>query len=130
MWTTASTAWLHIGADGLVIAFTGKVDVGQDNRTALRLLVAEELGVPLDQVRLAMGDTDLCPYDMGTFGSRSMPDAGEALRKTAAYARTVLPVRPSERRVEIVTGEPALSDPARLAAGRAPAPAAGNRRPR
>ncbi len=112
VWTTASTAWLHIDADGQVIAFTGKVDVGQDNRTALRLLVAEELGVPLDQVRLAMGDTDLCPYDMGTFGSRSMPDAGDALRKTAAYARAVLPVRPSERRVEIVTGEPALSDPA------------------
>ncbi len=112
VWTTASTAWLHVDADGLVTAFTGKVDVGQDNRTALRLLVAEELGVPLDQVRLAMGDTDLCPYDMGTFGSRSMPDAGDALRKTAAYARTVLPVRPSQRRVEVVTGEPALSDPA------------------
>jgi nicotinate dehydrogenase subunit B len=112
VWTTASTAWLHFDGDGQVIAFTGKVDVGQDNRTALRLLVAEELGVPLDQVRLAMGDTDLCPYDMGTFGSRSMPDAGDALRKTAAYARAVLPVRPSERRVEIVAGEPVLSDPA------------------
>jgi aerobic-type carbon monoxide dehydrogenase small subunit (CoxS/CutS family) len=111
-WSTAASAWLHVDADGLVTAFTGKVDVGQDNRTALRLLVAEELGVPLGQVRLAMGDTDLCPYDMGTFGSRSMPDAGAVLRKTAAYARTVRPVRPGERRLECVTGEPALSDPA------------------
>lgn len=111
-WSTAASAWLHVDADGLVTAFTGKVDVGQDNRTALRLLVAEELGVPLGQVRLAMGDTDLCPYDMGTFGSRSMPDAGAVLRKTAAYARTVRPVRPGERRLEYVTGEPALSDPA------------------
>ena len=111
-WRTASSAWLHADADGTVTAFTGKVDVGQDNRTALRVLVAEEMGVPLDRVRLAMGDTDLCPYDMGTFGSRSMPDAGAVLRKTAAYARALLPVRPGERRVEFVAGEPALSDPA------------------
>jgi CO/xanthine dehydrogenase Mo-binding subunit len=99
-------------AGGLVTAFTGKVDVGQDNRTALRLLVAEEMGIPLDRVRLAMGDTDLCPFDMGTFGSRSMPDAGAVLRKTAACARSLLPVEPGERRVEYATGEPALSDPA------------------
>ncbi|HYS32152.1 MAG TPA: 2Fe-2S iron-sulfur cluster-binding protein, partial [Streptosporangiaceae bacterium] len=93
VFTTATTAWLHIRADGLVTGFTGKVDVGQDNRTALRLLIAEELGVPLARVRVAMGDTDLCPFDRGTFGSRSMPDAGAAARKTAAYARTVLPAR-------------------------------------
>ncbi len=111
-WSTATSAWLHVDADGLVTAFTGKVDVGQDNTTALRVLVAEEMGVPPGRVRLAMGDTDLCPYDMGTFGSRSMPDAGAVLRKTAAYARTVLPVRPGERRVEHVAGEPPLSDPA------------------
>jgi aerobic-type carbon monoxide dehydrogenase small subunit (CoxS/CutS family) len=66
--TTARGAWMHIAGDGLVTAFTGKVDVGQDNRTALRLLVAEELDVPVDQVRLAMGDTDVCPHDLGTFG--------------------------------------------------------------
>ncbi len=117
-WSTATSAWLHVSPAGQVTAFTGKVDVGQDNRTALRMLVAEELGVPLGSVRLAMGDTDLCPYDMGTFGSRSMPDAGDVLRRTAAHARTLLPVEagqgpPGRCRVEIVTGEPALTDPAR-----------------
>ena len=86
-WTTSTGAWLHVGADGIVTAFSGKVDVGQDNRTGLSLRVAEELHVPLAAVRLAMGDTDLCPYDVGTFGSRSMPDAGEHLRQTAASAR-------------------------------------------
>ena len=86
-WTTSTGAWLHVGADGVVTAFTGKVDVGQDNRTALSLRVAEELRVPLASVRLVMGDTDLCPYDLGTFGSRSMPDAGEQLRQVAASAR-------------------------------------------
>ena len=89
-WSTSNGAWIHVGADGLVTAFTGKVDVGQDNRTALSQLVAEELRVPFDRVRLVMGDTDLCPYDMGTFGSRSMPDAGENLRATAASARELL----------------------------------------
>ena len=104
-WTTGASAWLHVDADAKVTAFTGKVDVGQDNCTALRLLVAEELRVPLANVRLAMGDTDLCPYDMGTFGSRSMPDAGHALAQAAAYARTLLPVRAGLRQVEIVAGK-------------------------
>lgn len=83
-------AWLHVGANGVVTAFTGKVDVGQDARTGLSLLVAEELRVPLASVRLVMGDTDCCPYDMGTFGSRGMPDAGEQLRFVAATAREAL----------------------------------------
>ncbi len=100
--TTARGAWMHLAGDGLVTAFTGKVDVGQDNRTALRLLVAEELGVPVDRVRLAMGDTDVCPHDLGTFGSRSMPDAGRALRIVAAYARGLSPAAPGDRRIELV----------------------------
>ena len=89
-WTTSAGAWLHVGADGVVTAFTGKVDVGQDSRTALSLRVAEELRVPLGAVRLVMGDTDLSPHDLGTFGSRSMPDAGEHLRRAAAAARECL----------------------------------------
>lgn len=109
-WSTAGGgAWLHVSSTGLVTAFTGKVDVGQDNRTALRLLVAEELPVALDNVLLVMGDTDLCPYDMGTFGSRSMPDAGSALRQVAAHARTLLPVETGSRRVELVTGVPRVT---------------------
>jgi CO/xanthine dehydrogenase Mo-binding subunit/aerobic-type carbon monoxide dehydrogenase small subunit (CoxS/CutS family) len=89
-WSTTRDAWIHIGRDGTVTAFTGKVNVGQDNRTALRLVVAAELGAPLGAVRLVMGDTDVCPFDMGTFGSRSIPDAGRALRLVSAAARAVL----------------------------------------
>jgi isoquinoline 1-oxidoreductase len=107
-WSTGASAWLHVDAAAKVTAFTGKVDVGQDNCTALRLLVAEELQLPLANLRLAMGDTDLCPYDMGTFGSRSMPDAGHALAQVAAHARTLLPVRAGLRRLEIITGEPVV----------------------
>jgi nicotinate dehydrogenase subunit B len=89
-WPRSGGAWLHVAASGAATAFTGKVDVGQDNQTALRLLVAEELAVGPADVRLVQGDTDLCPYDPGTFGSRSVPDAGEALRRAAAGARAVL----------------------------------------
>ena len=103
-WAPSGGAWIHVGGDGTATAFTGKVDVGQDNRTALSMRVAEELRVPLDAVRLTMGDTDLSPYDMGTFGSRSMPDAGEDLRRTAAAARECL-VRLAANRWEVATGD-------------------------
>jgi hypothetical protein len=66
-------AWLHIGEDGTVTVYTGKTEVGQNIRTSLSQAVAEELRVPMSAVQLVMADTDLTPYDMGTFGSRSTP---------------------------------------------------------
>lgn len=89
-WAATGGAWLHVGANGIATAFTGKVDVGQDSRTALALIVAEELRLPLERVRMVMGDTDFCPYDMGTFGSQSMPGAGEDLRALGASTRAIL----------------------------------------
>ena len=83
-------SWLHIGDDGQITAFTGKVEVGQNARTSLAQQVAEELSVPLESVRLVMGDTELTPYDMGTFGSRTTPHMGPQLRKVAASARGLL----------------------------------------
>ena len=84
-------AWVHVGADGTVTAFTGKVEAGQGTRTALALLVAEELAVPLGSVRVVMGDTSLSPFDLGTFGSRSMPYAAPAV---AARRRRLGPAAP------------------------------------
>jgi nicotinate dehydrogenase subunit B len=89
-WSAAGGAWLHVGVDGRVTAFTGKVDVGQDNRTELAGMVAAEMGIEPEQVALFMGDTDFAPYDMGTFGSRSTEDAGGVLRAVAATARAWL----------------------------------------
>ena len=120
-WATSAGAWLHVEANGAVTAFTGKVDVGQGNRTALSLLVAAELEVPVDGVHLVMGDTDLCPYDAGTFGSRSMPDAAPLLRSAAAAARRSLdrrPLEPGERRVEAATAEPSTPRPTESATRR------------
>jgi nicotinate dehydrogenase subunit B len=87
LWFAGGGAWLHYGVDRTVTAFVGKVEIGQDNRTALSLIVADELQITPGNVRLAMGDTDLCPFDIGTFGSRSLPGAGEDLRICAACAR-------------------------------------------
>ena len=83
-------AWIHIDEDGGVTVFTGKVEMGQNIRTSLAQAVAEELHVPFATVHLVMGDTDLTPFDMGTFGSRSTPTMAPQLRKAAAAAREVL----------------------------------------
>jgi isoquinoline 1-oxidoreductase len=83
-------AWIHIDEKGEVTAFTGKVEVGQNTRTTLTQSVADELHVPVGSVHLVMGDTDLTPFDMGTFGSRSTPTMVPQLRKAAAAAREML----------------------------------------
>jgi CO/xanthine dehydrogenase Mo-binding subunit len=84
------SAWIHIDADGKVTVFTGKVEVGQNIRTSLAQSVAEELRVPFDAIAMTMGDTDLTPWDMGTFGSRSTPTMGPQLRNMAVAAREML----------------------------------------
>src|SRR5262245_1396500 len=73
---TGVDAWIHIGEDGTINIFTGKVEVGQNIRTSLSQIVAEELIVPVSSITMIMGDTDLVPYDAGTFGSRSTPQMG------------------------------------------------------
>jgi CO/xanthine dehydrogenase Mo-binding subunit len=84
------SAWLHIAADGKVQVFTGKVEVGQNIRTSLAQQVAEELRVPFGCITMVMGDTDLVPWDMGTFGSRTTPTMGPQLRSMAWAARESL----------------------------------------
>lgn len=83
-------AYLRIGEDGKITVFTGKIEQGQGNMTALAQMAADELDVPLESVHMIMGDTDLCPWDMGTFGSMSIRIFGPALRSAAAEARAVL----------------------------------------
>ena len=83
-------AWLHIGEDGVVTVYTGKVEIGQNIRTSLTQVVAEELRVPTASIRMVMADTDLTPYDAGTFGSQTTPQMAPQLRKAAAAAREAL----------------------------------------
>jgi CO/xanthine dehydrogenase Mo-binding subunit len=84
------SAWIHIDADGKVTVFTGKVEIGQNIRTSLAQSVAEELRTPFASITMVMGDTDLVPWDMGTFGSRSTPTMGPQLRTMAMTARQML----------------------------------------
>ena len=83
-------AFLRIGADGRVACFTGKIEMGQGVITSLAQMLADELTVPLASVDMVMGDTLLCPYDRGTFGSMSTKYFGPTLRQAAAEARAVL----------------------------------------
>jgi len=83
-------AFLRIGADGRVTCFTGKIEQGQGNATALAQMLAEEIDMPLDAVDMVMGDTALCPWDGGTWGSTSIRQFGPSLRAAAAEARHVL----------------------------------------
>ena len=90
-------AFLRIGEDGSVSCFTGKIEMGQGVVTSLAQMLADELDVSLDTVRMVMGDTDLCPWDMGTFGSRTTRFFGPPLREAGAQARSVLLELAAER---------------------------------
>lgn len=90
-------AFLRIGEDGRVTGFTGKAELGQGVSTSLAQMAAEELDLPLDSVTMVCGDTDLCPWDMGTFGSRTIKYFGPPFRQAAAEARAVLIQLASEK---------------------------------
>ncbi|MEJ2236668.1 MAG: molybdopterin-dependent oxidoreductase [Gemmatimonadales bacterium] len=83
-------AYLHIASDGKVTLFSGKIEMGQGVMTSLTQMAAEDLGVSLDMMEIVMGDTDTCPWDMGTFGSLTTRMFGPAVRAAAAKARLVL----------------------------------------
>ena len=83
-------AWMHIAEDGKITVYTGKVEVGQNIRTSLAQAVAEELRSPVAAIHLVMADTDLTPYDMGTFGSRTTPLMAPQMKKVGAAAREAL----------------------------------------
>jgi nicotinate dehydrogenase subunit B len=90
-------AFLRIGLDGRVSCFTGKIEMGQGVNTSLSQMIAEELDVTVDDVDMVMGDTDLCPYDRGTWGSLTTRVFGPALRSAGAEARAVLIEMASEQ---------------------------------
>ena len=82
-------SWIAVGGDGMVNAYTGKCDLGQGMFTAQTQLVAEELCVSLDRVKLIQCDTSVCPDEGTTSGSQSTPTNFNAsnLAQAAATAR-------------------------------------------
>ena len=83
-------AYLHIAEDGTVTVYTGKVEIGQNIRTSLSQVVAEELRLPISRIQMVMADTARVPFDGGTSGSQTTPRMASQLRLVAAAAREKL----------------------------------------
>lgn len=78
-----SSAYVRFDVDGSVVVLTGSSDVGQGSNSMLCQIVAEELGVTFDRIRIVVGDTDITPPDGGTFSSRVTIMAGNAVLNAA-----------------------------------------------
>jgi nicotinate dehydrogenase subunit B len=83
-------AYLRIGEDERVSLYTGKIEMGQGVITSLGQMLADELDVHYDCIDIFMGDTDICPWDAGTFGSLTTRRFGPLLRAAGAEARATL----------------------------------------
>lgn len=83
-------AFLRIGTDEKITCLTGKIEMGQGPITSLPQMLAEELDAPYAAVNIIMGDTALCPWDMGTWGSLTTRQFGPLLREAAAEAKGAL----------------------------------------
>jgi nicotinate dehydrogenase subunit B len=85
-------SWISVNADGTVTAYTGKCDLGQGIFTAQTQLIAEELCVRLESVKLVQCDTAVTPDQGSTSGSQSTPTNFnvEDLALAAATAREAL----------------------------------------
>ena len=83
-------AYLRVKEDGRVDCYTGKIEMGQGITTSLAQVLAEELEISIYSIDMIMGDTELCPYDAGTWGSLTTRFTDPVLRAAAAEAREVL----------------------------------------
>jgi CO/xanthine dehydrogenase Mo-binding subunit len=80
-------AWVRIHADGTVTLFTGKVELGQDLRTSIAMIGADELDVSLERIRVVTADTAQSPDEGYTVSSLSLETSGNAVRHAAAEVR-------------------------------------------
>ena len=94
---TDFNAYLRIAGDGRVTVWSGKIEMGQGVVTSLAQMAADELEVPLASIDMVLGDTSVCPWDAGTWGSMSTRFFGPALRAAAAEAKAVLVELAAER---------------------------------
>ncbi|MFN8590561.1 MAG: xanthine dehydrogenase family protein molybdopterin-binding subunit [Thermomicrobiales bacterium] len=83
-------AWIMLNADGTANVVTGTQDIGTGTRTGLAQVAAEELGIPLAQVSLHLGDTAVGPYSPVSSGSATQATIGPAVRAAAADLKTQL----------------------------------------
>ena len=86
----SSGAVVQLGRDGAVNVLTGAADIGQGAETVIGQIVAEELGVLIEDIRVTAADTGITPLDPGTFGSGVTVRAGNAARLAAISAKQKL----------------------------------------
>jgi CO/xanthine dehydrogenase Mo-binding subunit len=82
-----SYAWVRMGSDGRAHVVTAMQDIGTGSRTAMAMIAAEELGLPLDRVSVQLGDTARGPYATCSGGSATIPSLGPAVRAAAGDVR-------------------------------------------
>ena len=89
--------WLTVAADGTIGLRVGKVELGQGILTALAQIAADELDVPLAQVRMLPAHTGCGPDEGLTAGSMSIVEAGPAVRLACAHARALFVAEAARR---------------------------------
>jgi 4-hydroxybenzoyl-CoA reductase subunit alpha len=94
---------LKLDRSGAVAVFCGETEIGQGSDSVLAAVVAEVLGVPLADIRLCVGDTDLTPVDLGSYSSRVTLMVGNAALQAAERARALLAEAAAEQ-LEVPAG--------------------------
>ena len=74
---------VEVRPDGSVVVRTGTSPHGQGHVTAWSMLVSEQLGIPIENIEVIHGDTDVVPRGVGTYGSRSLQAGGVAVNQAA-----------------------------------------------
>jgi len=96
-----SYAWVRIGSDGRATVITAMQDIGTGTRTAMAQIAAEELGLPLERVRVTLGDSARGPYASISAGSSTTPSMGPAVRAAAAdAARQIIEIAAQRHHLE------------------------------
>ena len=80
-------AWVRVNTDGTITLFTGKVELGQDIRTSIAMIGADELDVSLERIQIVMADTGQSPNEGYTVSSMSLETSGNAIRYATAQVR-------------------------------------------
>jgi 4-hydroxybenzoyl-CoA reductase alpha subunit len=83
----SSGSVVQMGQDGAVNVLSGAADIGQGAETVISQIVAEVLGVAMEDIRITAADTGITPLDPGTFGSGVTVRAGNAARLAAEEVR-------------------------------------------
>lgn len=81
---------IELQADGRVRLFVGSIDMGQGTETALGLIAARELKLPLEAITVVSGDTDLTPDNGTTAGSRVIYTDGNAVKAAASLLKSAI----------------------------------------